>query len=217
MLEDDLIVEDNFLEFMNEALDFYNKNNTIWSIAGYTPNLKCLESYEKDIFLSTRASSWGWATWKNRWDKIEWEIKDWNTFKKDKKLINKFNLGGDDMFKMLETQMMGKIDSWAIRWCYNQFKYNMYTIYPTKSISNLPGAGIGNKPIDGSKRWEVKSSNKVVKLEEIKVDNDIINCFKEKYNLKLKTKFGYLLKQYGGYNFVKKISIKISKLRNFKI
>ena len=46
---------------------------------------------------------------------------------------DRFNLGGNDMYKMLELQMLGKIDSWAIRWCYNQFSQQTYTIYPTKS------------------------------------------------------------------------------------
>ena len=32
----------------------------------------------------------------------------------------------------------GKINSWAIRWCYHQFKYNLYSVHPTASkIKNI--------------------------------------------------------------------------------
>jgi len=205
VLEDDLIVADNFLDYMNEALEFYNKNQKIWSISGYTPNLECLNNYDKDIFLSVRASSWGWATWKDRWIRIDWDIKDWDDFKKDKNAIKSFNRAGNDMFKMLEIQMLGKIDSWAIRWCYNQFRFNAYTIYPTKSkLVNNGFDDKGTHNSDGLKRWEVVSSNKIVNFEDLKVNNKIIDCFAKKYNLQLKTRIGYLLKQFGSYRITKK-------------
>ncbi len=206
VLEDDLVVADNFLDYMNEALEFYKDNQNIWSISGYTPFLECLDDYDKDIFLSLRASSWGWATWKNRWDSIDWDIKDWDDFKQDKKAIKRFNLGGDDLYKMLEIQMLGKIDSWAIRWCYNQFKLNGYTVYPTKSkLVNNGFDEKGTHNADGLERWEVKSSNNTVKFENINVDDNLIKCFANKYNMHLKTKIGYLLKKYGGYRLAKQV------------
>jgi len=181
VLEDDLILADNFLDYMNEALVYYEQNDKIWSISGYTPQLDCLKDYDKDIFLSLRASSWGWATWKNRWNKIDWEIKDWKKFKKDKNAIIRFNQGGNDMYKMLETQMIGKIDSWAIRWCYNQFKYNSYTIYPTKSkLINNGFDEKGTHNSDGQSRWKVNISNENNKLEDVKIDEVILKCFAKK-------------------------------------
>ena len=206
VLEDDLVVADNFLEYMNDALTFYKNDETIWSISGYTPPLKCLENYEKDLFLSPRASSWGWATWKDRWLKNDWDIDDWEEFKVDKEAIKRFNLGGDDMFKMLETQMLGKIDSWAIRWCYNQFRYNTFTVYPTQSkLINEGFDTKGTHNSSGSERWHVELSNCSIYFENLVVDKNIVDCFQKKYNLQLKTKIGYFLKQYGGYSFVKKI------------
>ena len=67
VLEDDLIVSNDFLDYMNNALNFYEKDKKIWSISGYGPKLPCLENYYDDIYLSVRGSSWGWATWKDRW------------------------------------------------------------------------------------------------------------------------------------------------------
>jgi len=44
---------------------------------------------------------------------------------------------------MLDNQMSGVVDSWAVRWCYEQSKKNMYTIYPVHSL-------VENIGIDGS-------------------------------------------------------------------
>jgi len=206
VLEDDLIVSKDFLEYMNGALNFYRDNEDIWSISGYTPAMKCLDYYEKDVFLSLRANSWGWATWKNRWDKIDWNIQEWNDFKNDNQAINSFNKGGNDLFKMLETQMLGKIDSWAIRWCYNQFKYTSYTVYPTKSkLINNGFDDKGTHNSSGMTRWHTTISHNSVKFENINLNMTLLKCFANQYDLRVKTKIGYLLKKYGGYKIVKKI------------
>ncbi|HIP34097.1 MAG TPA: sugar transferase [Bacteroidia bacterium] len=212
VMEDDLLVADNFLDYMNEALEFYEKQSNIWSISGYSPNLNCLKTYNKDIYLTMRASSWGWATWKDRWSSIDWEIKEWDNFRKNKTEINEFNKSGNDMFKMLELQMLGKIDSWAIRWCYNQFTQRKYTIYPTKS--KLVNIGFDNKGTHNSRgfeRWDVDVSNTDVVFDSIEPDKQIIECFKKYYNLKIITRFGYFLKKTGGYKIAKKLLNNLSK------
>ena len=83
VLEDDLIVSIDFLEYMNEALNRYEINKNIWSITGYSPNIENINS-SKDLYLSPRGSSWSWATWKDRWDIIDWKITDFNNIKNDK-------------------------------------------------------------------------------------------------------------------------------------
>jgi len=205
VLEDDLIVSSDFLDYMNEALNFYEKDKRIWSISGYTPNLKCLENYDKDVYLSVRANSWGWATWKDRWDSIDWDIKDWQEFKKNKEAIKKFNLGGNDMFKMLELQMLDKIDSWAIRWCYNQFKHNTYTIYPKKSkvINNGFNDAKGVHNSGKNDKWIVELNNEKINFEYLYVEQEILECFQKYYNIGLITKIGYFLKKIGGYDVAK--------------
>ena len=207
VLEDDLIVSNDFLEYMNTALDFYQNKESIWSISGYGPNLPCLKNYDDDIYLSVRPSSWGWATWKDRWDSIDWDIKDWDIFQKDKGLIEQFNLGGNDMNKMIQLQMLGKIDSWAIRWGYNQFKYNKYTIYPRKSKVINDGF-VDNKGTHNSgtnKKLIQELDNYKVDFKMLQVNHEMIKCFKEFHDLGVKTSIGYFLKKYGGYSFMKRL------------
>ena len=56
ILEDDLIVSNDFLDYMQRGLAFYKNDERIWSIAGYSQPVPCLETYEYDVFLSLRAA-----------------------------------------------------------------------------------------------------------------------------------------------------------------
>ncbi|MCG8571197.1 MAG: glycosyltransferase [Spirochaetes bacterium] len=134
VLEDDIITAPGLIKYMNEALAFYQEKKDIFSISGYIFPYKQLREYEYDTFIYPRNSTWGWATWKDRWEKADWNVRSFNSFIKDKKEINKFNRGGEDLTPMLKNQMNGKIDSWGIRWCYTQFKNNAYGVFPVKSL-----------------------------------------------------------------------------------
>lgn len=206
VLEDDLIVSTDFLEYMNNALSFYENKELIWSISGYGPNLPCLKSYDDEFYLSVRSSSWGWATWKDRWDKVDWEVKSFSKLKKDKSIQTEFNVGGNDMYKMLELQMLGKIDSWAIKWCYSQFKFNTYTVYPKRSkvINNGFGDEKGTHNSGSNNKWVVALDDKKINFKDIKLQKEIVECFQHYYNLSLVTKIGYFFKKNGGYKIMKK-------------
>ncbi|MBQ3671876.1 MAG: hypothetical protein II921_10460 [Treponema sp.] len=132
VLEDDIVCEKSFLTYMNGALDFYEKNENVWSIAGFSPLLFSTARLKSDVYAGYRASSWGWATWQNRWSKVDWSVADYAEFMEDKGRQARFNRGGSDMTNLLSMQMRGECDSWAIRWCYQQFKENAITIFPKK-------------------------------------------------------------------------------------
>ena len=144
VLEDDLVTSHNFIKFMNEALSFYKSDSRIWSISGYSFPIRIPKKYRQDLYLAYRASSWGWGTWRDRWEMTDWLVSDYKTFTFNpiKQLL--FNRGGRDLSNMLKLQMNGKINSWAIRWCYSQFKHNKYTVYPIHSLvmnTGLDGSG----------------------------------------------------------------------------
>lgn len=196
VLEDDLITAPNFLNFMNSSLCYYRNNNKIFSISGYTLDLSILPSLKKDVYLGVRASSWGWGIWRNRWNAIDWHVKDYSTFEKSFVKKYKFNRGGSDMSRMLKNQMQGKIDSWAIRWCYHQFKKNTYTVFPTRS--KLVSIGFGNNATHtkSTKRFNtiLDTSNKETFLFEdnMSLNKKITKQFKSKFSIvnRLKDKLG---------------------------
>ena len=140
VLEDDLIVTKYFICFMNRCLDFYEENRQVWSATGFTFPRKFLGITDdrKIIYFHYRPMSWTWATWKNRWEQVDWEVKDFLTLKLDKTRFSNFTRGGKDLYRMLSNQMSGKIDSWYIRWCYEASKQNCLTVYPhTSFVKNI--------------------------------------------------------------------------------
>ncbi len=151
VVEDDLITSKDFLSYMNHALDFYEKNPKVWSVSGYTFPLKSLKNYPHDIYMSPRGCSWGWATWKDRFEKVDWNVTDFEEFITNPQRVKHFNEGGPDMADMLSRQVHGKINSWAIRWCYQESKENMFTVYPKESrIRNIGCDNSGTNCVNSS-------------------------------------------------------------------
>lgn len=133
VLEDDLITTPNFLTYMNSALHKYEETSKVFSISGYSFDLGAQSKSQEESYFLNRGWSWGWATWKDRWIAIDWNVSDYNTLKNSKNRRRKFAQLGSDVNTMLKRQMEGSLDSWAIRWFYHQFKIDGITLYPLYS------------------------------------------------------------------------------------
>lgn len=151
--EDDAVPAPYYIDFMNSALEFYQNDKNIWSIGGYTVKITLPYDYHHDVILTQRSSSYAWATWENRWNKIDWDIKDYKKFHWDFQARKQFNAWGDDRASMLDDQMLGRVNSWAIRFDYAMYKENMFNILPAKSlIKNIGHDGSGtHSVVDTSK------------------------------------------------------------------
>lgn len=141
VLEDDLWCAPGFLNYMNQGLERYETDDKICSICGYGLKISKPADYNGDVYLSNRSSSWGWGIWRNRWEKVDWVVEDFQEFIKNKKLRYSFNRGGSDMTSMLCGYMDGLNRSWAIRFCYWQWKNGMYSIHPFMSLVDNEGYG----------------------------------------------------------------------------
>ena len=131
VLEDDLVFATNFLSYMNQGLERYEKEEKVFSICGYSNKVKVPKGYEYDTYFCTRSSSWGWGTWADRWNSVDWELKDWDKYIKMGRAFNKW--GGSDCWKMLNDWRHGKNKSWAIRFCFAQFLQDKVSLFPTLS------------------------------------------------------------------------------------
>ncbi|MBP3818294.1 MAG: sugar transferase [Butyrivibrio sp.] len=172
VLEDDIIASPFFLNYMNDGLDYYRNNTQIWSITSFGGyNLQSLKEYKHDIFVSYRACSWGWGSWRDRWNMVDWQVSDFNELSHDKEMQKHFNRGGGDLYGMLRRQMDGKIDSWAIRWAYSSSKKNMYTVYPRKGFAyNIGFDGSGVHCSKKSKYNNIIADEYDVKFEDVDLD-----------------------------------------------
>jgi GR25 family glycosyltransferase involved in LPS biosynthesis len=143
VLEDDVVVSRNFLLFMNENLSKYQNENSVFSISGYNYPFKVKKNEKYDAFFLPRASSWGWATWRDRWCDLDWDVKGYKDFALDKKQIREFHQAGSDLLRLLRKQQTEQMDVWDVRWVYNQFKKKSLTVYPT--ISKVRNIGFDDE------------------------------------------------------------------------
>jgi hypothetical protein len=143
VMEDDLITSPNFLAYMNDALTRYEHEDRVMQVAGYMFPIN-LELVEDALFLPF-TSSWGWATWKRAWRIFDATGAGYQRLMEDQSLRRRFDLKGKyGYFRMLESQLRGETDSWAIRWYLSVFLMNGLTLYPKKTlVSNFGFDGSG--------------------------------------------------------------------------
>lgn len=153
VLEDDLAVSQYFLNFMNDALLFYENEPRVISICGYMYPVK-LRNYET-LFLRM-PDCWGWGAWKRGWDLLETDAASLFERLKSKKLLNSFDLNGGYSFsKLLKNQVENKVSSWAICWYASALLNDKLSLYPVKSL--VKNIGLDNTGTHNSYSFEYRT------------------------------------------------------------
>lgn len=196
VLEDDLVTSPYFLKYMNDALEFYQDEENIYSITGFSFSsefMKFPNYFDDEVYLNIRPMSWSWATWKKEWDGIDWNVQDFSDFISSREKESQFNRGGTDLTNMLKMQMNGQLDSWYIRWSYNAFKKGKLTVYPRVSLVNNVGhdnTGVhcGADPRNIYSHLELNSGINIKMVKNITVNPSIVNNFNKAFNTPLLSK-----------------------------
>ncbi len=186
VVEDDCVPSVHFLKYMNSALDYYKSNKKVGSIAGYAPPIKFPERYSADIFAAYRSCSWGWATWAEVWNKVDWDLKFMPEFYRNPDMIKKLNSFGNDRFTRLYRQTVSNANSWSVKFGAHHIKEDLLTIYPKYSyISNIgcDESGVHSKAEDAEKmRVDLSKAIAEPRLENVTVNKDIQKTFKKHYS-----------------------------------
>lgn len=187
VLEDDLIVSRDYLEYMNAALSFYKDTNA-GSITGYNPLKLDSKKYKFRTYSIQRNCSFGWGTWKDIWDKIDWDVKLYSSYRKDFAARKRFNQAGYDRSIRLDRQMKKDAQSWSIRFGFNLFMMNKLTYYPINSkITPIGWDGSGTHVASGINNFNTKIDNCWSDIFEIQDENVHIKH-------KMRTLYGYKYK-----------------------
>lgn len=207
VLEDDLEVSSDFLTFMNESLEAYRDRKDIWSISGYTPAIAIPSDYPHDVFLVQRPQCWGWATWSDRWNMVDWDAKQ-SIVLKDRLQRASFNEGGNDLSRMLDIWKHGQIDVWAIRWVFSAWLHHTWTVNPTHSkVRNIGCTALATHKGWNDRRHDVLLTDKPSAIApDVLPDERICKSFKAHHDLTWVSKIGYFLRCHNlGYKFIKRL------------
>jgi hypothetical protein len=170
VLEDDMVTSSYFLEYMNEGLAKYENEERVISIHGYVYPVK---KQLPETFFLRGADCWGWATWRRGWDLFNsdsvWLL---NELKK-RKLEYEFDFNGTrNNIRMLENQIKGKVDSWAIRWHASAFLQNKLTLYPGRSLVRNIGLGEEATHSKNALKYDTIITDSKVKIDDISIEED---------------------------------------------
>ena len=215
VLEDDLVTTPNFLDFMNQSLQFYKNDTSIQSISGFSMKIKN-KLKDSDVFFHQRTHSWGWATWENRWDKNIFDlIYITDIIDSKSNILKNFNKQcGNDISEMLLSSISGKNNSWYVRWVFDHFITKRLTVYPFLSkVYNIGFSDNGThcKGIDVFKteidKFHLKKFLFLDQFENQLINDDFLEYFRKSYKLKFRLKL--LLTQSGRIEVYRDVKNKI--------
>lgn len=144
VLEDDCVISPGGFRFFEEGLQALRNNRKIRSLCGYTyPGQRFVFDPEADILLLSRFSTWGWATWKDRWEQYEPDLR------KLVELAKMINVDiadfSPDIARLCASEkfLSGEVDIWSLNWILLHYLSSTFAAYPKESV-------IDNIGLDGS-------------------------------------------------------------------
>jgi hypothetical protein len=150
ILEDDCIPDKSFLRFCGEMLDKYRDDKRVGFIAGFT-NIEV--DIEDSYYFSDDGFTWGWAIWKDRFEKYYTD--------EARPGLKKLRIGKNLFEKMFHHQSIlfsfEKIGGWDCRIQYTRQMFGDVIIVPrTSLIQNIGWGETATHTIEYDGRERVK-------------------------------------------------------------
>ena len=194
VLEDDHITSRHFYNLMTLMLNKYKDNKNLGTVSGHFFPIKYKKFYQYDICFTYRHSCWGWGTWREIWNSVNWNIDLNNIFLDDLENKKSFNRAGPDMTNLLKLERDGKINSWSIIFDYHMWKFEKLCAMPIVShVQNIGLDGSGTHKVKDNTNYKIFSGNldlKTLKIPEKiyadkKINDQIFNLHRENILKKL--------------------------------
>ena len=205
VLEDDLITSPYFLTYMNDALEKYSNDDRVASIHGYL--LPCNKSLP-DAFFLPGADCWGWATWRRGWEHFNPSGQSLLDNLKRGKLTHTFDYNGTAPFlKILEDQIEGRNNSWAIRWHTSVFLAGKLTLYPGRSLVHNIGHDSSGNHCGETSKYDTVISEAPIDISNVVVEpsQQALLAFEEFYRRE-QTAYKRLIRSIFSLNLMKTLT-----------
>ena len=135
VLEDDILVAEDFLDYQLNCLRKFEFEGDIGSISGF--RFEKFRSFRGgDLLLSRRHSSWGWGTWGKVIQSVNWQVLE--NPKDLAEIKNKVSRVGKDLSNLIDLQIENRIDSWSIIFDTNMILAGRFCIHPRyQKVQNI--------------------------------------------------------------------------------
>jgi hypothetical protein len=132
ILEDDCLPNESFFTFCEVLLEKYKDDKSVWHI-GANNFQNGIKRGDSDYFFSMYSHIWGWASWRDRWQKYQVDVNHYNLesslpFYTKNRMQFKY-------FKHRQKQVAsGKMNTWDYQW--------LYCMWENKGLAALPNSNL---------------------------------------------------------------------------
>ena len=141
VIEDDVIVGPQFIEFANEMLTRFEKDDSVMHISGYNAvPIDSITNKDRSVRSSRIPESYAWATWKSSWEAYNPSISPALTMP-TKSLMEVTGswlaaIRWRQNFILADRRL---ISTWAYRWLASIWSNNGYCISPNRNLVKYNG------------------------------------------------------------------------------
>ena len=179
IMEDDTLADQIFFNFCKKLLNFHKNDKNIWCIGG--SNFLKKKYLKNNVYFYTKYfHCWGWATWKDRWKKIDRNVVFWPEWKNSKNFSKIFkSIEEKNYWKhIFESVYKNELVTWDYQVFLNLLYKQYLTIIPPQNLVQNIGFGLESTStnfsnIDLCKPINSISINKIKKNEKIELSEDI--------------------------------------------
>lgn len=209
VMEDDLQTSPFFLSYMNQCLDHYENRKAVFSISGLSrphPERFYPNDYPYDVYVSLVHHPTGWATWKDRWDQVDWDVHLLETVKEQPEMIKAFRRIEYSEYDALVHQQETNQNVWSVRFSFAHFINHAVSICPIVSYINHIGWDSEATNAVGSSQWNFErlADNRDIRLLDVLYeDARIINSWYS-FSIPKRRSFWGKIKNWFGRKFLNK-------------
>lgn len=159
-LEDDVVLGNGYLDFMDACFEKYKENPQVMCVCGASVGDYVTNGIKSqyDVFFSYRMCSRAWGTWKDRWSLFHRDINYVKDFLKDDELSeNVARIAGRDVIWMARALVNHPegIDTWATYWGIIQAVRNGVEVTPFRALARDIGHdGSGTNSLGTTDRYD---------------------------------------------------------------
>lgn len=153
VLEDDTVPDPTFFQFCDEMLDRYRGDRRIAFISGsnhygtsYGPgnsNGQAVSNAMDSYFFARNKTTWGWATWRRSWDRMDYEM-TWLASSNADQIIRNMSLLKETSKYWMNAVMSIKernVSAWDWQWYFSVAAEDQLVIYPQVNLVSNIGFG----------------------------------------------------------------------------
>ena len=140
-VEDDIVMSLQTIDFVSKLESIREIHNEVWSISAFDSRTNIKGGPNR---FSKRFSSWGWCTWKDRWDLVQFnQDLVFDFFEFHSPYLNTFIIG-KDWVNVAVNNIFEKNDSWAVYFQISSLLLGGKHLYPHGSyVANMGWDGSG--------------------------------------------------------------------------